>query len=160
MKERKTIGTLRERNWFPRLSKMAKEYVGSCLGCAAGDTHNPPAPLASRSMPGKPWEEVAVDFKGPIGGNKGYYFHVVMDTYSRYPEVQIVKSTSFSKLTKALAPVWATHGYPEMVRHEEDPHTMGGSGGSMPSSWGSRQTRPLPTTPKPMGWWRNSTDLS
>ena len=121
MKERKTIGTLRERNWFPRLSKMAKEYVGSCLGCAAGDTHNPPAPLAARSMPGKPWEEVAVDFKGPIGGNKGYYFHVVMDTYSRYPEVQIVKSTSFSKLTKALAPVWATHGYPEIVRHDGGP---------------------------------------
>ena len=77
MKERKTIGTLRERNWFPRLSKMAKEYVESCIGCAAGDTHNPPAPLAPRSMPGKPWQEVAVDFKGPIGGSKGYYFHEV-----------------------------------------------------------------------------------
>ena len=76
MKERKTIGTLRERNWFPRLSKMAKEYVESCIGCAAGDTHNPPAPLSPRSMPGKPWQEVAVDFKGPIGGSKGYYFHV------------------------------------------------------------------------------------
>ena len=121
MKERKTIGTLRERNWFPRLSKMTKEFVESCLGCAAGDTANPPAPLVSRSMPGKPWEEVAVDFKGPIGGSKGYYFHVVIDTYSRYPEVQIVKSTEFSRLTKALAPVWSTHGIPEMVRHDGGP---------------------------------------
>ena len=37
---------------------------------------DPPGPLAPRSMPGKPWQEVAVDFKGPIGGSKGYYFHV------------------------------------------------------------------------------------
>ena len=121
MKERKTIGTLRERNWFPRLRQMVREYVESCLGCAAGDTHNPPAPLVPRSMPGKPWQEVAVDFKGPIGGNKGYYFHVVIDTYSRYPEVQLMKSTKFSELVKALAPEWSTHGHPEMVRHDGGP---------------------------------------
>ena len=80
MKERKTIGTLRERNGFPMLSRMAKEYVESCLGCAAGDTHNPLAPLAPRSIPEKPWEEVAVHFKGPIWGSKGHYFHMVIDT--------------------------------------------------------------------------------
>ena len=82
---------------------------------------DPPAPLAPRSMPGKPWQEVAVDFKGPIGGSKGYYFHMVIDTYSRYPEVQIMKSTRFSELVKALAPVWSTHGYPEVVRHDGGP---------------------------------------
>ena len=70
---------------FSRLSRMAKEYVGSCIGCAAGDTYKPPEALAPRSMQGKPWLEVAVDFKGPIEGSKGYYFHTVINTYSRYP---------------------------------------------------------------------------
>ena len=46
---------------------------------------------------------------------------MVIDTYSRYPEVQLVKSTEFSELAKALAPVWATHGIPEMVRHDGGP---------------------------------------
>ena len=105
MKERKTIATLRERNWFPRLSTMVKEYVGNCVGCAAADTENSPAPMVSRSMIDRPWQEVAVDFKGPIGGSRGYYFHVVIDTYSHYPEVQIVKSTGFEKLQKELDPV-------------------------------------------------------
>ena len=35
--------------------------------------------------------------------------------------MQIVKSTSFSRLAKALAPVWATHGCPEVVRHDGGP---------------------------------------
>ena len=60
--------------------------------------------VTSRPMPGGPWQEVAVDFKGPIGGTKGYYFHVAIDTYSRYPEVQVVKSTSFNKLEAVLDP--------------------------------------------------------
>ena len=59
---------------------------------------------------------MAVDFEGPIGWSKRYYFHMVIDTYSRYPEVQIVKSTSFERLAKALAPVCSTQGKPEMYR--------------------------------------------
>ena len=121
MKERKTIATLRERNWFPRLSTMVKEYVGSCVGCAAADTENPPAPMVPRSMTDRPWQEVAVDFKGPIGGTRGNCFHVVIDTYSRYPELQIVKSTAFGKLQKELDPVWARHGFPDVVWHDGGP---------------------------------------
>ena len=49
-------------------------------------------------MPEKAWEVVAADFKGPIGGVGGYFFHVRIDTYSRYPKVVMVKSTSFEKL--------------------------------------------------------------
>ena len=32
-----------------------------------------------------------------------------------------MKSTKFSELVKALAPVWSTHGHPEMVRHDGGP---------------------------------------
>ena len=61
---------------------MVKEYVKSCPGCVAGDTHvesclcceardtrNLPAPLVLRSRPRKLWQEVTVVSKGPTGGS-------------------------------------------------------------------------------------------
>ena len=47
---------------------------------------------------------MAADFKGPIIGNgKAYYFHLVIDTLSRWPEVALVSSTAFDKLQPSLA---------------------------------------------------------
>ena len=46
---------------------------------------------------------MAADFKGPIIGNgKAYYFHLVIDTLSRWPEVAVVSSTAFDKLQPSL----------------------------------------------------------
>ena len=56
-------------------------------------------------MPLGPWKEVALDFKGPIGGKSGFYYHVVLDTYSRYPEIFIVPDTKFETLKPRLEEV-------------------------------------------------------
>ena len=113
--ESKTVRLLRERVWFPRLGRMTKEYVASCRECASAVPGNTPPPVTTREMPGKPWQVVAANYKGPIGGPRGYYFHVVIDLYSRWPEVDMVKSTSFEALQPKLDKVWATHGVPEKV---------------------------------------------
>ena len=116
--ETRTISLLRERVWFPRLSRMVKEYVSTCTSCAAAVPGNVPSPIKSGEMPEKPWQTVAADFKGPIGGPKGYYFHLVIDLYSRWPEVSMVKNTSFEKLKPALDKVWSRQGIPEEVIHD------------------------------------------
>ena len=72
--ETKTVQLLRESTWFPRMTRLVKEFVSSCTECAAAVPGNVPAPIISQLMPEKPWQKVAVDFKGPIGGTKGYYF--------------------------------------------------------------------------------------
>ena len=76
-----TIRNLRERVWWPRMAQQAKEYVATCLPCAAAVPRNDPAPMVSREMPAKPWTHCSVDYKGPVGGC--YYFHVIIDQYSR-----------------------------------------------------------------------------
>ena len=116
--ETRTISLLRERVWFPRLSRMVKEYVSTCTSCAAAVPGNVPSPIKSGEMPEKPWQTVAADFKGPIGGPRGYYFHLVIDLYSRWPEVSMVKNTSFEKLKPALDKVWSRQGIPEEVIHD------------------------------------------
>ena len=116
--ESRTVKLLRERVWFPRLARKTKEYVASCTSCAAAVPANTPSPITSGEMPEGPWQKVAADYKGPIGGSNGYYFHVLIDLYSRWPEVAMVKSTSFEKLKPALDSVWASKGIPEEVVHD------------------------------------------
>jgi hypothetical protein len=75
--------------------------------------------MAIRSTPDSVWSEVQADFKGPVGGR--YYFHVVIDQLSRWPEVEIVSSTSFDKLKPALERSWALLGIPDQVTHDNGP---------------------------------------
>ena len=53
----------------------------------------------------------AVDYKGPIGTQK-WYLHTQMDTYSKYPEVHMTKSTGIKELKGVLAKTMRSHGKP------------------------------------------------
>ena len=119
--ETKTITLLRERVWWPRMGRMTKEYVATCLPCTAAVPRNVPAPMVPIEMPDGPWQIVHCDFKGPIGGPKGYYFHVTIDAYSRWPVVAMVKSTSYERLEPVLEEMWAAYGIPEKVVHDGGP---------------------------------------
>ena len=57
-----------------------------------------------------------MDFKGPIGGE--FYFHIVIDQYSKYPEVDIVTSTS---LRPKLDRIFSGHGIPERITANNGP---------------------------------------
>ena len=116
-----TLRYLRDKVWFPDMNKMVQDYISSCLGCGAAVPFNPPAPIITRAPPGGPWKVCCADYKGPIGGTRGYYFHVLIDTYSKWPEVSVTKSTKFVKLFPALDKSFACHGYPDKIIHDGGP---------------------------------------
>ena len=70
-----------------------KNCTSSCLGCAAATERNMIPPMTIWETPERVWSEVQADFKGPIAGR--YYFQVLIDQLSRWPEVEVVTSTSF-----------------------------------------------------------------
>ena len=72
-----------------------------------------------RDTPERVWSELAAHFKGPIGGK--YYFHLLIDQYSRWPEVEVVESTSFEELRPALDRSFAQLGIPDSVTHDNGP---------------------------------------
>ena len=75
-----------------------------------------------RETPDRPWQHVAADFKGPIIGNgRSYYFHVMIDLLSRWPEVVMVRSTEFQKLRGYLEDAFALHGVPESITSDNGP---------------------------------------
>ena len=58
-----------------------KRYINYYYVCAIAVPRHDPPPITNRPLPSRPWETVALDFKGPIGGNNGFYFHIAIDTY-------------------------------------------------------------------------------
>ena len=115
----KTLQLLRQTCWFPGMRKQVLSYVESCLPCNVAQAHTPPVPLEPNLLPNRPWQRLHADFKGSIEGR--YYLHVIIDQYSKYPEVDLVTSTSFKKLKPVLDRVFATHGFPETVTTDNGP---------------------------------------
>ena len=65
-------------------------------------------------LPKGPWVQVSADMCGPFP--TGELVLVVLDAYSWYPEVEIVKSTSAEAVVLALERMFAIHGIPEEVK--------------------------------------------
>ena len=87
----------------------AKQLVRSAL----------PEPLRMTTLPPRPWHMVKIDFCGPFPG--GAYLLVVIDAYSRFPEVEIVSSTSAQSTILKLKRIFATHGIPKVLKSDNGP---------------------------------------
>uniref|UniRef100_A0A182PKA5 Integrase catalytic domain-containing protein n=1 Tax=Anopheles epiroticus TaxID=199890 RepID=A0A182PKA5_9DIPT len=57
--------------------------------------------LATSALDGceKPWSRIHMDYAGPVDG---VYFFVVVDPYTKWPEVHATKSTTTSNTTNNL----------------------------------------------------------
>lgn len=66
------------------------------------------------SLPDGPWEKVAVDFCGPMP--TGEYLLVLMDEYSRFPIVEIIKSVSAN-----TDKIFAKYGIPLELKSDNGP---------------------------------------
>eukprot|EP00795_Rhopilema_esculentum_P005359 gene5359-biopygen364 len=115
----KTKSLLCEKVWFPDIDKLVKETIYHCLPCQATGRPNPPEPLQMTEVPQSPWQKPHVDFHGPLPS--GEYLLVVVDRYSRYPEVDIVRSIKASTVIPKLDKIFATNGIPETLTSDNGP---------------------------------------
>ena len=70
-------------------------------------------------MPKSQWEVLNIDFYGPLP--TGEYLLVVIDRYSRFPEVEIVSSTKAPVIIPRLDKIFAVHGIPAILRSDNGP---------------------------------------
>ena len=115
----KTKALLREKVWFPGIDKLVKETLDRCIPCQATGQPNPPEPIRMTPMPDGPWQKVHADFYGPLPS--GEYLLVLIDRYSRYPEVEIVRSTKASVVIPKIDKIFATHGIPLSITTDNGP---------------------------------------
>ena len=115
----KTKALLREKVWFPGIDKLTDETIKQCIPCQATGRPDPPQPLAMSELPNGPWQKLHIDFYGPLPSAE--YLLVVIDRYSRFPEVEIVRSTKASTVIPKLDKIFAVHGLPTSVTSDNGP---------------------------------------
>lgn len=98
--------------YWPSLDVEIADYVRTCPHCAAASkapAHAPPIPWPKSA---RPWQRVHVDYAGPIDGE---YFLLVIDSYTKWPEiVQTRRITSIATIA-ILRSLFARLGMPEKL---------------------------------------------
>ncbi|XP_038063208.1 uncharacterized protein K02A2.6-like [Patiria miniata] len=147
----KTKSLIREKVWFPGIDRMVEDKVKQCLPCQAATTNSAerPEPLKMTPLPSAPWKEVAVDFTGPYAS--GEYLLVVVDEYSRFPEVEIVSSTSARATIPKLNAIFARQGIPDIVKTDNGPPFHGHEFAKFASYLGFTHRRVTPLWPRANG---------
>ncbi|XP_062700623.1 uncharacterized protein K02A2.6-like [Aedes albopictus] len=110
---------LRAKVWWPKLDTQVEKYVKGCRGCALVAAPAPPEPMKRKELPSQPWQHVAIDFLGPLPS--GHYLFVVVDYFSRYIEVEIMKKTDSTETIKRLSTIFARFGLPVTVTADNGP---------------------------------------
>ena len=115
------------RNWtLPHASKGVRmvagvmsqmmEMIQQCPECIQ-KVRQPREPLLITPLPDYPWQMVGTD----LFELKKVHYVIVIDYFSRYPEVIKLTSTTSSAAIAALQAVFSRHGIPDVVRSDNGP---------------------------------------
>ena len=88
-------------------------------------------------------------FCGPLPNHK--YALVVTYQYSRYPEVEMVTSTSIIPVTQKLKKIFSTHGVLRVLQTDNGPPINGEQFQAFAHEMGFKQKRVTPVHPKSQG---------
>ena len=110
----KTKQRLRSKVWWPKIDREAEKRCKMCHGCQLVSQNPRRKPVKRTTLPDSAWQDVAADLLGPLPG--GEYLLVVVDYYSRFFEVDILKSVLSSDIINCLDRVLAIHGIPQSLK--------------------------------------------
>ena len=98
--------------WWPRIDVDIEKTVKGCLQCERLQKAPAQAPLHPWEWPSRPWVRVHVDNAGPFLGKM---FLVLIDSHSKWMEIQAVSSANTSNTIDVLRSIFSSHGLPEII---------------------------------------------
>lgn len=90
-------------------------YVKTFTACISASKLPIKSVLHSWPQATKPWQRIHIDYAGPL---HGYYYLVIVDSFSKYPEVFGMSTTTTTATIKKLCYVFSRHGLPETLVSE------------------------------------------
>jgi transposase InsO family protein len=145
----KTKLRLRQKVWWPKIDHDAEKLCRSCRGCQVVGPYSPPEPMQRVEPPTGPWQDLAIDLLGPLPNGENIL--VVVDYYSRYYEIAIMRSTTARKVVEALAPMIARHGVPFSIKSDNGPQFVSGEFSEFLRTYGIEHRRSPPLWPQANG---------
>ena len=98
--------------YWPGMDDQIEHICRCCARCVSSQRMPPKLEPQSWPKPEGPWQRVHIDFAGPINGQS---FLLVVDAFSKWPEVFPMQSTDTSSTINKLRHLFATFGVPETI---------------------------------------------
>lgn len=114
---------LRSKVWWPKIDSDAEGYVKNCFGCTLVSAPSAPEPIKVKELPEIPWQNVALDYLGPLPS--GHHILVVVDYYTRFFEVEIMKSIDARETIKRLRVMFTRFGFPSTITMDNGKQLIG-----------------------------------
>ena len=108
--------------WWPKLDQDIEEFVKNCKACQL--TSSSPEKVELKKFPEAkfPFERVHIDFLGPY---KGRMYLILVDAFSRWPEIVDMGNKTDSKFTiEKLREIFARYGLPGTLISDNGPQLV------------------------------------
>lgn len=93
--------------FWPNINADIERMVKCCEKCGSIAKSPTKCTLKPWPLPTRPWERIHIDYAGPVSG---YSFLVMVDAYSKWPEIFKTTSTTASKTIEFIQTAFAQHG--------------------------------------------------
>ncbi|CAH8551539.1 unnamed protein product [Dicrocoelium dendriticum] len=98
--------------FWPSMDSQIEDIGRSCSKCCSVSKLPVRTTLQSWPRPESPWSRIHVDFVGPV---EGTFFLVIVDAYSKWPEVTVMRNTSSNSTILALKRLFSQYGLPQTI---------------------------------------------
>jgi transposase InsO family protein len=103
--------------WWPGLDQEIENMVAGCDQCKMTSSLPSAAPRHPWQHLTTHWERVHIDF----GECDKKHFLVVVDAFSKWPEVRYMSSTTTERTIEVLDEIFAIHGFPQVLASDNGP---------------------------------------
>ncbi|XP_057292617.1 uncharacterized protein K02A2.6-like [Hydractinia symbiolongicarpus] len=104
--------------WY-NMDKDIENLIQSCPSCQKIRRQNKPTPVQMTELPTSTWSHIAADFYGNLP--TGEKILVITDLFSKFPIVEVMKSTTFNIVSTRLDNLFSIFGYPDMIKTNNGP---------------------------------------
>ena len=132
--------------WWPGISREIVRMIERCPQCSRDRVLNR-EPLIPTSLPHHPWQKVGSD----LFMRDDVTYLLVVDYYSRYPEVIQLKTTTTQSIIHALRSIFSRHGIPQILMSDNGPQYSSQEFAAFASQYGFTHTTSSPHYPQSNG---------
>ena len=102
---------MRGYTYWPRMDRDIGKIVRECQGCQLA-AKAPPVQIQPWPKTDTPWTRLHIDYTGPLNG---HYFLVVVDSFTKWPEVFKCKHPTSTSTIDALRLLFSRFGVPKTI---------------------------------------------
>ena len=109
----------REHVYWPGINAEIEKLVRQCEDCQKAAKASPKVPLCPWPIPTDVFERIHIDFAGPCAD--GFTYLLVVDSYSKWPEIFKMANTSSKTTIKCLQTLVNRLGIPKFIISDNGP---------------------------------------